>query len=163
GIPRSYVALSFGVLVLGYVGVKQQVVRPSRPALGRHDLESPVLKTAVGFVSGTVLGVSNIGVQTVLYLDSLELDRGTFIGVLSMYFVGISAMRMGAAWFLGFYSGDLLVLSAAASFVGLAGVGFGKLLRSSDLLPEGVCRLSFLWLLTLIGIRLVYAGATAVV
>lgn len=56
-----------------------------------------------------VFGASNIAVQVVADLDRLDRDRATSVGVLAMVLVGISTVRVGAAWTLGLYgSGSLL-------------------------------------------------------
>ncbi|MFB6185311.1 MAG: sulfite exporter TauE/SafE family protein, partial [Halobacteriaceae archaeon] len=71
------------------------------------------MKSILGFVSGLIFGLTNIAVQVVTYLDSLSLDRSTFVGVLAMILIGISGLRVVITWLLGMYqSGTLLFYSA---------------------------------------------------
>ena len=123
----------------------------------------PAAKLGVGLVSGVVFGATNAAVQVVAYLDSLELDRQTFVGVPTMVLVGISLLRLGAAWELELFAasdaapGSLLALSAVAAVPGLAGVAAGQRLRRR--LAEGTVTAGALLLLTLIGLKLLADGA----
>jgi uncharacterized membrane protein YfcA len=100
-----------------------------------------------------VFGVSNIAVQVVAYLDSLSLDRPTFVGVLAMILVGISGVRVGLAWTFGMYqTGNLLVVSVIASLPGLAGVRLGRQIRT--FVPNVWEQRGVLGLLVVIGLRL---------
>lgn len=104
-----------------------------------------------------VFGATNVAVQVVAYLDYLELDRSTFVGVLAMILVGVSTVRVGAAWFLGLYAtGSLLVLSAVAAVPGLAGVKSGGLLREH--VPKSYQTAGTLLLLAVIAARLTSTG-----
>lgn len=107
-------------------------------------------KSALGFVSGFVFGLSNVAVQVVAYLDSLSLDRSTFVGALAMILVGISGLRVGLAWTLDVYqSNGLLFSSAIVSIPGILGVVLGKRLRVY--VPETYERGDALLLLSIIG------------
>lgn len=99
--------------------------------------------------------------QVVAYLDSFDLDRSTFVGVLAMILVGISSLRIGLAWTLGMYeSGGLLAVSVGLAIPGLVGVTLGQRLRS--VLPEAIELAGVLGLLTVIGLRLVTKGLQGV-
>lgn len=156
-LPTGWIAMLLGVLVLGYVTVKQEWIDV---ALGTSPGESIRTKAVLGLASGLVFGSSNIAVQSVMYLDRLDLDRSTFVGVLSMFLVGISGMRAVTAWTLGLYgSQSLLPLSLLAAGVGILGVTVGVRLR--NLLPDQYCRYGVLALFGVIGVRLVYVGLTS--
>lgn len=73
-----------------------------------------------------------------------------------MILVGVSSVRVGAAWYLGLYDGGAFALSAAAVIPGLAGVwAEGRLRRQ---LPERHVRIAALALLAVIAVRLIAAG-----
>ena len=88
-----------GVVTLGYVASKQGVFAvPGTDRLRKVCFtERTATKASLGFVSGFLFGATNVSVQVVESLDSLELDRSTFVGVLSMILVGLSGARVGFA------------------------------------------------------------------
>jgi uncharacterized membrane protein YfcA len=154
-IPTVYLTGGLGVFTLLYVVVKQ----PWYPIPGESLFveycftSGPLAKSLLGFGSGLVFGVSNIAVQVVAYLDSLSLDRPTFVGVLAMILVGISGVRVGLAWTFGMYqTGNLLVVSVIASLPGLAGVRLGRQIRT--FVPNVWEQRGVLGLLVVIGLRL---------
>jgi uncharacterized membrane protein YfcA len=157
-IPRGPLALALGTLTLGYVLLKQPYV-----ALPGADRAAAVclrpgggVKASLGFVSGVVFGASNVGVQVVAYLDTLDLDRSTFVGVLAMVLVGISMVRVVTAFALGLYGGSALPLSVAAVVPGLVGVRLGTSVRR--FVPERAQTRGTLALLAVIGARLTATG-----
>lgn len=157
-IPTKPLTVGLGVFTLAYVALKQ----PWRSLPGEAWLrdqcfrETNALKVGLGFVSGGIFGASNVGVQVIAYLQSLDLDRQTFVGVVAMVFLGIGIVRVAAAFLLGFYSaGGVLVLSATAAVPGLLGVALGKRARSS--IPMNVQQAGVFGLLTVIGVKLVSA------
>lgn len=158
-VPTSLLTSGLGVFTLLYVVAKQPWVQiPGERAVVEYCFTRGTLaKSALGFVSGFVFGLSNIAVQVVAYLDSLSLDRSTFVGVLAIILVGISGLRVGLAWTLGMYQSDgLLFYSAIASVPGLVGVVLGKRLRVY--VPDEYEQASVLVLLSIIGIRLISKG-----
>lgn len=165
-IPRPVLALLLGVFTLGYVAVTQNRFRLPGEAWVRARCFRPgtSAKVALGLVSGVVFGASNVAVQVVAYLDSLDLDRSTFVGVLAMILVGISALRLAAAWQLGLFGAGetdslaLVVLSGAAAVPGLLGVTVGQRLRRR--LDERHVTVGALTLLVLIGVKLTADGIT---
>lgn len=102
--------------------------------------------------------------QVVAYLDSIDLGRSTFVGVLAMILVGISALRLAAAWGLGLFGAGetgslaLVVLSVTAAVPGLLGVTVGQRLRRR--LDERHVTVGALTLLVLIGVKLTADGIT---
>ncbi|MDZ7702002.1 MAG: sulfite exporter TauE/SafE family protein [Halobacteriales archaeon] len=158
-VPKAYLALGLGLVTFAYVLSAQ----PYRELPGSGSLAtrlfrpSTATKLWMGLASGLVFGASNIAVQIVAYLDRLDLDRATFVGVLAMILVGVSTVRVGAAWTLGLYgTGSLLALSGVAVVPGLVGVFAGGRLRPS--IPEGVQTGATLGLLVVIAARLTTAG-----
>lgn len=159
-LPTGPLTLFLGLFTLGYVVFSQN--RVAIPGLTPFErtcfVEHPVAKVGLGLASGFVFGASNVGVQVVAYLDSLSLDRSTFVGVLAMIFLGISTVRVGAAATLGLYeSTGVVVLSTLATVPGLVGVIGGRRMRPH--VSRRVQTIGTFVLLTVIGLRLTASGA----
>ena len=157
-IPRQALAGGLGLLTLGYVASRQSYATLQSGRLGR--LGRPVGARAtvgIGLVSGVVFGASNIGIQIVAYLDSMELDRSTFVGVLAMVLVGVTGLRVVAAFALGLYEGSALSLSLLAVAPGLVGVAVGGVGRRH--LSERLLNAGTIALLLVVGVRLTAGGA----
>jgi uncharacterized membrane protein YfcA len=163
-IPRPVLAAGLGLFTLAYVAASQPWVAIPGQAWARDRCFRPgtVAKVGMGLVSGFVFGASNAAVQIVAYLDSLDLDRSTFVGVLAMILVGISTLRLAAAWSLGLFASGatgataLVGLSAVAALPGLVGVAVGQRLRRR--LPDRYVTAGALLLLTVIGVKLLADG-----
>lgn len=155
-VPTALLTGGIGAFTLAYVAVKQPwVPLPGERAVAEYCFRTgPLAKAGLGFVSGFVFGVSNVAVQVVAYLDSLSLDRATFVGVLAMILVGISGLRVGLAWTFGLYeSSRLLLYSALVAVPGVLGVAVGRRLRGH--VGDSAERGTVLALLSVIGVRLV--------
>lgn len=157
-VPQSLFAFLLGGVTLGYVVVKQPWIQLPSGWFETWCLHSGVLpQGSLGLISGVVFGASNIGVQIVMYVDALSLERSKYVAMLSLIMVGVSSVRVGTALFLGLYDGSLmLALSAMAGIPGLLGVSTGSSLRRR--IPESYLTVGILLLLTLIGIRLLSMG-----
>lgn len=161
-VPRSALTLGLGVFTLAYVVISQDAVRvPGAASVASRCFQSGLFaKAALGLFSGVVFGASNVAVQMVAYLDSLSLDRSTFVGVLAMILVGVSSVRVALAWTGGLYgSGSLLVVSTLAVGPGLVGVTAGQRLRR--FVPDRAETLGALLLLAVIGTKLTVDGLGA--
>ena len=131
-IPTALLTFGLGVFTLGYVAFTQDTV--SMPGKGHvtsnYFEQHASVQLGIGFGSGLIFGASNVGVSMVAYLDSLNLRRSIFVGVLALIFLGISSIRVGAAWMLDLYgTGALVWLSLGAAIVGLVGVESGQRIR----------------------------------
>ncbi|KTG28184.1 sulfite exporter TauE/SafE family protein [Haloferax profundi] len=158
-IPTQPLTLALGVFVLVYVVFSQPWV--SIPGTRRlRDIcvtERTGVKAVLGLVSGFIFGASNVGVQVVAYLQSLRLNRSTFVGVLALIFLGISTVRVVVASALGLFGGgDVLMLSALAAVPGLVGVSVGKWVRPR--IPVSYQQVGTMGLLLVIGLRLTSRG-----
>lgn len=115
-----------------------------------------VFVLAVVFLGGLVKGVAGFGyavASTALLATFLAPSRAAVIMIL----VGISTVRVGAAWALGLYAtGSVLALSVLAAVPGIAGVVAGSRLRSH--VPPTYQTAGTLLLLTVIAARLATAG-----
>jgi hypothetical protein len=158
-LPTRPLTLALGAFVLFYVALSQAYVAVPGEAWVRGRCFTPgiVAKSGLGLVSGVVFGATNVGVQVIAYLESLDLDKETFIGVVAMVFLGIGTVRVGVAATLGLYQqADLFALSVAAAFPGLAGVAVGRRVRAR--VPSGVQEAAMFALLAVIGLRLTSKG-----
>jgi len=148
-----------GVVTLGYVASKQGVFAvPGTDRLRKVCFtERTATKASLGFVSGFLFGATNVSVQVVEYLDSLELDRSTFVGVLSMILVGLSGARVGFAWILNLYGSlGLFAVSVVAALPGIVGILLGSEIRRR--LPNRLCDVTGAFLLAVVGVWLVVGG-----
>lgn len=157
-VPKTLLAFLLGGVTLGYVFLKQPWIDLPSGWFETWCLHSGVLpQGSLGLISGVVFGASNIGIQIVMYVDALSLERTKFVAMLSLIMVGVSSVRVGTAWFLGLYDGSsMLVLSAIAGLPGFVGVSIGSSLRQR--VPESYLTSGVLLLLTLIGVRLLSMG-----
>jgi uncharacterized membrane protein YfcA len=159
-LPVAALTFGIGVITLGYVASRQNAVAVPDTSGTRLDgaVSGKPAGAAIGFASGVVYGATNIAVQVVAYLDSLELDRSTFIGVLAVIVIGISGVRLVLAWGLGLYgSNELVAVSAVSAVPGLVGVGAGAVVRRR--LAERTLNIGVFVLLSVIGVRLMLDGA----
>lgn len=163
-VPTAVLALGLGLLTGLYVVGRQPYVTLPGGATARVVCfrPGPGAKGVLGFASGLIFGASNIAVQVVAYLDSLDLDRQTFVGVLAMVLIGISTLRVGAAWYLGLYDAPgALSLSVAGIVPGVVGVAAGRRVR--DRIPQRYQMTGVLLLLSVIAVRLSVKGANGLV
>jgi uncharacterized membrane protein YfcA len=158
-LPERPLRLALGVVSLGFVVSSQQLVPV--PGLDRARegcfVETTPAMVGVGGFSGLLFGGTNVGVQLVAYVRSCELSHGLFVGVVALVFLGLNAIRVGAAGVLGLYP-DLLVVAASLGAVGPAVVGVAVGRRFRVRVSERTRRRVVLGLLTVIGLRLVTAG-----
>ncbi len=158
-LPEAPLRVVLGLITLGFVVSRQQAITlPPLPLGGdANSRERPAVMIAVGSVSGLLFGATNVGVQLVAYLRSLDLSYSLFVGVVAMVFVGINGIRVGAAGLLGLYpSLAVFGLSVAAALPAIGGVVVGSRLRQR--LSATYRRRLVLGLLSVIGGRLVLGG-----
>lgn len=158
-VPAAPLRLGLGVLTLAFVAsVQERFVIPGLDRLRQGCfVETPLAMMGIGGLSGLVFGGTNVGVQLIAYLRSRDLTHSLFVGVVAMVFLGLNAVRVVAASFLGLYpSSTLAMLSVGAVVPAVAGVAGGKRLR--ERVSERQRRTVVLGLLTMIGVRLVLGG-----
>jgi len=159
-IPAAPLRLLLGLVSLGFVAATQRAVPLPTPSLGGGDgiVGSTPVMAVVGGVSGLLFGATNVGVQLVAYLRVFDLRHGLFVGVVALVFVGVNALRVGAAAAFGLYPDvGFVAASVAAAVPAVAGVAVGKRLR--DRVADVTRRAVVLGLLTVIGVRLTLGGA----
>lgn len=158
-LPDGLLRVGLGVVTLGFV-VGSQRLRPLPGLFARSvevAIDGPAVMIAVGVISGVLFGGTNVGVQLIAYLRSLDLSHGLFVGVVALVFVGLNAARVGVAGLLGLYPNvSVFVTSMAATVPALIGVSAGKRIRNHG--SAGLRRRAVLGLLSLVGFRLVLGG-----
>lgn len=158
-VPAAPLRVLLGAVSLGFVASSQRVLPV--PGLSRVRegcfVETTPAMVGVGGLSGLLFGGTNVGVQLVAYVRSCDLSHGLFVGVVALVFLGLNAVRVGAAATLGLYP-DLLVAAAsvAAMLPAAAGVVVGARLREH--VTERGRRGAVLGLLTVVGVRLIVDG-----
>lgn len=158
-VPEAPLRIGLGLLSIAFVASVQETIEI--PGLERAKegcfVESRLAMIGVGGASGLIFGGTNVGVQLIAYLRSCDLTHGVFVGVVAMVFLGLNAIRVGAAGVLGLYpSRTVAGLSLAAAIPAIAGVAVGKRLRNN--VGGRQRRAVVLGLLTVIGIRLFLGG-----
>jgi len=156
-LPGAPVRVGLGLITLAFVLNRQSVVPVPDVGGSEIDREGTGVMVAVGGVSGLLFGATNVGVQLVAYLRSFDLSHGLFVSVVAMVFLGINAIRVGAAGALGLYpSTAIFGLSVAAVVPAVAGVAAGRKLRQR--VSSRHREIAVLGMLTVIGVRLVLGG-----
>ena len=157
-LPDGPLRVGLGLLTLAFVAGQQRAVRlPTIGTDGGSTFTSAPAMITIGGLSGLLFGATNVGVQLVAYLKSQQLSHGLFVGVVAMVFVGINAIRVGAAGLLGLYPTlTVFGLSVLMVIPAIGGVVVGSRLRNQ--VSTRIRRRVVLGLLTVIGIRLLLGG-----
>ena len=156
-LPGAPVRVGLGLITLAFVLSRGSVVPIPSLGGGRIDREGTGVMVVVGGVSGLLFGATNVGVQLVAYLRSIELSHGLFVSVVALVFLGINALRVGAAVAFGLYPSLAVVgLSVAAVVPSVLGVAVGRRLRRR--VSSRQREVAVLGLLTVVGVRLVLGG-----
>ena len=156
-LPDRPLRVGLGLITLGFVTSQQRAVPLPKLGTGSPALGGRPAMIAVGSLSGLLFGATNVGVQLVAYLRSRDLTHSLFVGVVALVFLGVNAIRVGAAGVLGLYPTLTVVgLSVLASLPAVGGVVIGSRLRSR--VSTQLRRRIVLGLLTVIGVRLVLGG-----
>ena len=156
-LPGAPVRVGLGLITLAFVLSRGSVVPMPSISGGSIDREATGVMVVVGGVSGLLFGATNVGVQLVAYLRSIDLSHGLFVSVVALVFLGINALRVGAAVAFGLYPSLAVVgLSVAAVVPSVLGVAAGRRLRRR--VNSRQREVAVLGLLTVVGVRLVLGG-----
>ena len=156
-LPGAPVRVGLGLITLAFVLSRGSVVPMPSLGGGAIDREGTGVMVVVGGISGLLFGATNVGVQLVAYLRSIDLSHGLFVSVVALVFLGINALRVGAAAAFGLYPSLAVVgLSVAAVVPSVLGVAAGRRLRQRVSSQQRA--VAVLGLLTVVGVRLVLGG-----
>jgi len=115
-------------------------------------------QTLLGALTGILFGSTNIAVQAVAYLESLEMDRHTFVGLLATVMLGLSSVRLLLSLELGYFVGtEMLGVSMVAAIPGVGATYIGERIRH-QISREKVAKASLL-MIAAIGLKLIYDAA----
>lgn len=148
-LNEEILKIFLGLVVLTYVMVKSGLITIKN----KFNQKTKMHQIIMGSLSGALFGSTNAGVPYVAYIDSLELKKHTFVGLLSSLLFIASSIRVGLAYNLGFY-GDLsnILTSALLIIPTLLGVYIGS--RTRGKIDEKLLGKFVLLLLAIIGINL---------
>lgn len=156
-LPGAPVRVGLGLITLAFVLSRGSVVPLPSLGGGNIDREGSGVMVVVGGISGLLFGATNVGVQLVAYLRSIDLSHGLFVSVVAMVFLGINALRVGAAAAFGLYPSLAVVgLSVVAVVPSVLGVAAGRRLRRR--VSSRQRAVAVLGLLTVVGVRLILGG-----
>jgi len=115
--------------------------------------EGPVWQLLVGISSGLIGGLSAIKAPIMIYTVALKLPREEFIAAAGFLFFCGGVGLIGGLASAALLNSITLTLSAGAVVMALAGFKIGAIIRGH--LSEKVFRMSLLWLILALGIRLI--------
>lgn len=153
-IPANIFSKSIGIFLILYVLVRSDVLEVHIEKVRENCFrKNNVFQSISGFLGGFIFGSMSIGALIVSYLDSVDLEREVFVGLLSFALFIISGLRIVLSWYFGYYSGnDLLSFSLLASIPGVIGVIAGSKVGSAS--SEKRHEMFVLALFVLIGLKL---------
>lgn len=157
-IPVKFLELGLGVVSIGFVANREVEISGFEKLKKKCFRKGTGFQTLVGILGGLFFGASNIAIQVVEYLETLDIDHRTFEGLLAMVMIGFSLIRLPLSIHLGYFNGvsGLLSISLLAAIPGLIGVSIGDRLSNSvnDALIEKIT----LGLILGIGLKLFATG-----
>ena len=107
----------------------------------------------VGLIAGIAGGISAVKAPVMVYSVALKLPREEFIAVAGFLFFSGGVGLVGGLSTAHLLTGSTLILSIAAVALSLAGFRIGAWIRPR--LSEQVFRLTLLWVILALGVRLV--------
>jgi uncharacterized membrane protein YfcA len=156
-IPGVVFNTLLGVFVLSYTASRVLHFEVLDRFTERCFRGADLMQSLAGLVSGIVFGASNTGVQIVAYIESQNLDRSRFVGMIAISMIGVSTARLVTAGYLGFLRGiGDIYLSTAMAVSGVVAVYTGR--RISERLERRTVKRFILALLAVIGLRLLTSG-----
>lgn len=155
-LPGDFVSAAIGLMVLIYA--MDRLVGDSLQKFADYCFShGTTVQAGTGFVSGLIYGATNTGVQIIAYLDSRDLEREKFVGMIGLSMIAVSIARLGVASYLGFFRGfSDIYLTSVMALSGVLAVYLGRKL-SGRLEPDKVEMAAEL-LLIVIGVRLLTSG-----
>ena len=162
-MPAASLQVGLGLLTLAVVASTQSLVAVPGLEWIREGcvVEGTGPMAGLGLVSGVVFGATNVGVQFVAYLRSLELTHKLFVGVVAAVFLGLNGIRVALAGLLGLYPDQwFLALSMVAVVPAVVGARLGARVRPT--LTDRTREVLVLGLLAAVGLWLTIGGLTLV-
>lgn len=173
-VARRFLVCGLGVLVASFVFVQFLVIVPAvwiNVAVGLSLVlfsitammkinwpmsESPGWQALVGLSSGVIGGVSAIKAPIMVYVVGLNLPRDVFICTAGyLFFMGGIGLAAGT-WTAALLDPTVLMVSLMCTAVGQFGFWVGARVRAR--LSEALFRAAILWLILVLGLRLIWTS-----
>lgn len=113
----------------------------------------PAWQALVGISAGLIGGVSAVKAPIMIYTVALKLPREQFICLAGFLFFSGGVGLVGGTFTASLLNGTTFLLSAAATVAALIGFRLGAVIRQR--LSDRMFRLSLLWIILLLGARLI--------
>lgn len=145
-VPARWISIAVGVsLMLFALASLLKLELPLDEGVGWQAL--------VGISSGLIGGVSAVKAPVMIYTVGLKLPREEFICVAGFLFFSGGVGLVGGTLSAALLNGVTAILSLACCAVALAGFRIGAIIRRK--LSERMFRLILLWVILILGVRLV--------
>jgi uncharacterized membrane protein YfcA len=155
-IPGNIIKPLIGTLTLLFTLSQVKKLDPHIQKLKKKCFRrSNLLQLPLGFMSGLIFGATNIGVQIVAYLKTMELDRRKFIGLLALIMVPISLLRLPLI--LEKTGLELIAYSILAAPLGVLAAWLGN--KTAQHIPKKTINLATISLLLIISLKLISSAA----
>lgn len=155
-IPTDTVKLILGVLTFLFALSRTERFSGGIERLQRKCFRrSGKVQIPLGVVSGIIFGGTNIGVQIVAYLKTMDIPNRKFVGLLALVMIPVSALRLPLV--LGQGSAELVTYSVLVAPLGMISASLGS--RVAEKLSETGIRYLTVSLLLLISLNLVRTAA----
>ncbi|WP_108482960.1 sulfite exporter TauE/SafE family protein [Oceaniglobus ichthyenteri] len=149
-MPVRALTLIVAFAVLGYIAL-----RLLRAEFALSPVQARRIVLPMGLAAGVLQGAGGISSPvSVSFLNAAQLPRPVFIATLSLFFIAISAVQLPTLAALGFYTPQMLLLSALAVIPVLAFMPVGAYLARA-ISPKAFDRL-ILGVLTGLAIKLIF-------
>ena len=118
-LPVQIISYLVGFVAVLYVYSRQDLVPRPENLISKCFTKKWYNQSLIGGFSGISFGSTGIGLPFVTYLERLELDRDTFVGLLSLLILSATFIRASVSYITGLYSIQLIEISVIASVFGL--------------------------------------------
>ena len=123
-MPASIVKTALGVVTLAFAASQTNLNLLGDKLKDKCFRRSNYAQAPLGMLSGLIFGSTNVGIQIVAYLRSMDLREGKFIGLLALVMIPVSVLRVPL--FLGSsLSLRLLAFSVASAPIGILSAKIG--------------------------------------
>lgn len=142
-LPQNAISMSVGVIVLGYVVFKQELVEPHFAKRFKDFClkRSHKYQELLGLSTGLIFGSSNIGVPIVAVAQRIEDSHEEFVVLLSALMIASIGSRVITAYATGLYRFESISVALLLILPGVLGLKIGEKLRSrldADLIEKAI-------------------------
>lgn len=120
----SHLVFAIGLLILGYVAFQV-----TRGFVTVRKAANPLVRGGMGFGTGLVMAVTNIGILFPIYVHTFERNKEQYVGLMGLFFLFILTERIVQMSLMGLMTPYRFWLGSAISLVTLLGLGVGSYLR----------------------------------